>query len=377
MSTTTRQFLVRVVVLCLLTIGIANLVVLDRAGASPSSDGEAVVKSWHAFGNETDLAAAGGRFHSGAVYESVVVKPMPGEARVRGIGSFSNSDKRIKLPLVIGRTPTPGPGAPDQIIYSYRNAHVGTGDIHSIRTDGTGLTILTHSPAIDLFPRWSPDRRQIAFTRLPPSDGSQLMVMNADGSDIRVILTPGVEYASGASWSPDGTSLVFANNDPNEDGIYRIGLDGSNMTNLTADLIGDVYSPDWSPDGTRIAFGYSKSSDQSDIWLMNPDGSGKTNLTNDGTLKSNPRWSPDGSQILFNLFDDADEGGPILGGMNVMPAGGGASTRVVNKAFDGAWSPDGTQIVFDTGPDGVFRSDADGQNVLPVIDSDLASHPDW
>ena len=63
---------------------------------------------------------------------------------------------------------------------------------------------------------------------------------------------------------------------------------------------GENRDPAWSPDGTRLAF-ISNRSGQSQIWLMNADGTGPVQLTNipHGTCAA-PVWSPDGTRILFN-----------------------------------------------------------------------------
>src|SRR6187551_121747 len=63
-------------------------------------------------------------------------------------------------------------------------------------------------------------------------------------------------------------------------------------------------SPAWSPDGSKIAYGSSTGASASEIYAMNADGSGQTNLTNDPADDSSPAWSPDGSQIAFSRFDD-------------------------------------------------------------------------
>ena len=65
----------------------------------------------------------------------------------------------------------------------------------------------------------------------------------------------------------------------------------------------------WSPDGKRIAYEGTPFHCQGgspisggDIWVMNADGSGKTDLTpdaNDGTYDEQPAWSPDGAMIAF------------------------------------------------------------------------------
>ena len=83
--------------------------------------------------------------------------------------------------------------------------------------------------------------------------------------------------------------------------IYMMNADGSGQTNLTRFPPGDrpvdgiAEAPVWAADSKRIAFGgfYCVSSDCSgSIYAMNADGTGQTNLTNNGNAEYFPAWSP-------------------------------------------------------------------------------------
>jgi Tol biopolymer transport system component len=79
-----------------------------------------------------------------------------------------------------------------------------------------------------------------------------------------------------------------------------------------------------------------------DIWTMNPDGSGQTNLTNSAETEFAPAWSPDGAKIAF---------GGSASGLSMMNADGGnrhtipqpSSTQGISAV---TWSPDGQQIAY-------------------------------
>jgi Tol biopolymer transport system component len=81
----------------------------------------------------------------------------------------------------------------------------GNFDIYTVPLSGSGEIRLTTDPAGDTFPAWSPDGKRIAFSsERGKSTGTNIWVMNADGSEQRKLAespTAGDEFAS---WSPDG-----------------------------------------------------------------------------------------------------------------------------------------------------------------------------
>ena len=84
---------------------------------------------------------------------------------------------------------------------------------------------------------------------------------------------------------------------PNAD-IYVMNADGSGQTNITNSPALES-SAAWSPDGARIAFASNQDDPSMDIDVMNADGSGQIRLTNYSGNDYSPCWSLDGAKIAF------------------------------------------------------------------------------
>jgi Tol biopolymer transport system component len=130
---------------------------------------------------------------------------------------------------------------------------------------------------------------------------------------------------------------------------------------------------------SKIAF-MSERDGNREIYVMNPDGSGQTNITNTpDTDEWYPRWSPDGSQIAFATYRDGNCE------IYVMNAADGSSRRNLtrNPAQEEwcSWAPDGTQFVFTsdrTGNSELYIMNAKGGGQTPVTATPENEFlPDW
>jgi Tol biopolymer transport system component len=136
-----------------------------------------------------------------------------------------------------------------------------------------------------------------------------------------------------------------------EAGVHDIfKLDKGVETQLTDTFPGFAINSDWSPNGEKIAFDAIEDPDAlPDVWVMNADGSGKTQLTDNDWWDAFPSWSPDGQWVAME--SDGPNFPATQGIWKMRPDGTGLSqvtTVPPGIEFDSepAFSPDGRWIAF-------------------------------
>jgi TolB protein len=167
-------------------------------------------------------------------------------------------------------------------------------DIYIVNIDGSGLKNLTQSatqangqPSNDNSPSWSPDGKNITF--ISNREGKpDLFLMNVDGSSVQhVALGGNLATIADPAWSFDGTNLLFTGDGNLYSWNRASGQTTLSLTNSPGASNGQgVYSPD----GTKIAFSTNRVP-QSEIYVMNPDGTIPKNITNNPNSNYRPSWS--------------------------------------------------------------------------------------
>jgi uncharacterized repeat protein (TIGR01451 family) len=193
------------------------------------------------------------------------------------------------------------------------------------------------------------------------------------------MLVAGTSPAPAAVPGANGT-IAFASQREGNYEVYVMNADGSGQTNLTNSPGFDA-DPVWSPDGDTLAFASDRDGNEQ-IYVMHADGSGPTALTSSPAADLQPTWSPDGSKIAFATLRDGNYE------VYVMNADGSGQMNLTNNPandLEPAWSPDGSTIAFQSfrgGSVDIYLMNADGSGQMNLTrnpkatDFDAAWSPD-
>jgi Tol biopolymer transport system component len=190
---------------------------------------------------------------------------------------------------------------------------------------------------------WSPDSKQIAFVAHDtsnPATTAFIAIINADGTNLR-------RYGEGTQpvWSPDGKQIAYADNS-GLNHLMLMNADGSNVRTLQT-LAGDVVVGEWSPDGKYLSFSESRPvGNATKVVISFPHviGADGSNLVDIMKLRGEdpgyqsplPSWSPDGKRLMFSASLDR------ICEFDVTRA----KTQCWINGYAPHWSPDGKQVVF-------------------------------
>jgi hypothetical protein len=275
-------------------------------------------------------------------------------------------------------------------------------DIWVATMDGSGARPLVVREGFQWLPHWSPDGAWIAFTDEPAggpwtSSGPQgleagngllglgfgpgtttpvrqyakIWRVRLDGTGSPERLTDSAGDDRAAAYSPDGTRLVFDSSRDGNTQVYVMDADGSNQRRLTQDD-SDDWGAAWSPTGKQIAFNAAFSGEMQ-IYVLGVDGNGPLipiALTSDPGAHITPSWSPDGAHLVFAFEGPGPRGECEIRSIDVSGSGGRDLTRSPGACEDltsggGAWGPNG-RIVY-------VRAENQLANTDPLVREDLAA----
>jgi dipeptidyl aminopeptidase/acylaminoacyl peptidase len=177
---------------------------------------------------------------------------------------------------------------------------------------------------------------------------------------------------AGAAFPGANGKIAFVSDRDGNAEIYVMNPDGTGQTNLTNNPADDR-TPAWSPDGKKIAFSTNRSG-FFEIYVMRSDGSDLTQLTSSPSFNARPAWTADGRNIVFQTNRDGN-----LEIYRMNSDGSGQTNLTRNPADDlfPATSPRGAQIVFSSfrsGSDRLYTMNADGGAVRALSDGPVQAY---
>ncbi len=196
---------------------------------------------------------------------------------------------------------------PDGRRIAFASNRSGTWDIYITSIEGGAPVQVTNDPDAQIHPSFSPDGRMLAYCKYSSQSGRwEIWAVDLENPGVRTFL----EYGMFPQWSPDIASSKLLFQRPRQRGSrlhgiwtidYRNG-EAINPTEIVSAANAAVINPSWSPDGRRIVFvsvldpdgATDGRPDQSDVWMINVDGSNRIKLTDNQFANFQPVWASDG-----------------------------------------------------------------------------------
>ncbi len=172
-------------------------------------------------------------------------------------------------------------------------------DIFSADLDGSRITRLTDTPGYDAEASYSPDGSKIVFTSFRDGDG-EIYIMDSNGSNARRI-TNAKGYDGGPFFSPDGKRIIYRSDRKGNDllQVYVNNTEGTAERALTQNEFVN-WGPYWHPDAKHIIYATSKHGHANyELYLMNVDTGAEERITYHDGFDGLPVFSPDAKKLMW------------------------------------------------------------------------------
>ena len=187
-------------------------------------------------------------------------------------------------------------------------------------SDNTSTVLQTEGNVCS--PKFSPNGKYIAYCT-SVENGHHIYKMNVSERTNQLIIS----NASSPNWSPQGNKITYiSSGKEGSSQIFVASADGTNQKQLTSTISPRIWpgwppdgngDPQWTPDGKKIVY-VSYENEKSEIFIMNADGSKKTQLTKAELMDEHPEVTPDGKHILFvsRITGNMTDGGICIMSLN-------------------------------------------------------------
>ena len=274
----------------------------------------------------------------------------------------------------------------DQVVFVY------AGDLYIASTNGGAATRLTSHEGTELYPKFSPDGTQVAFSA-QYNGTRQVYVMPAEGGTPRQLTSGDFNHDGTLSFTPDGSEILFSANrnadwemQSREADIFAVTVGSGAMRQVTS-APGVESHPQVSPDGKSIAFLKTSNAREpfvpTDVFFMSADGSGSRNLTEGLDRRAgDPQWLSNG-EIAYTFQNRGENHIGVVdraGNRRVAVEGIGGTTvgrPYVSGSFDAGA---GGALVYTKGsatrPADLYASARRRKTRLTELNEDLLAHRD-
>ncbi|MBA3870078.1 MAG: serine/threonine-protein kinase [Anaerolineae bacterium] len=199
-----------------------------------------------------------------------------------------NNVRQLTNNTVLDNVPSWSPDG-KQIIFSSDTRNDGTFDVYSMQPDGSGLQQIFSNSQRNSHPRYNPDMTELVFTTGTPRDSSKWEIGRYIlASQAFTTLTNNDTRDRSPCFSPDGKQILFLtaaigdHQALGDSALAVMNADGSD-TKILYDGVGLEWGADYSPDGQYISFStVAASTGRDEVFIMKADGSNIVQVTNQG-----------------------------------------------------------------------------------------------
>ncbi len=249
----------------------------------------------------------------------------------------------------------------------------GFKEIYECDFDGYGVEQLTSSRSIAMNPTLSPDGKHLAYIDFT-SGRPTLYIRSLTGGKTSAVGKSSLSIDPG--WRSNREVAVTLSFDGNQE-IYLVNIDGSLSRKVTNSKSIDI-SPTFSPDGSKMAFVSSRNG-LPQIFIQDLASGQVSRLTFSGRYNTQPSWSPVGNKIVYTTWE---KGGEI--NIFTINSDGSGLTQLTQRCGENkspSWSPDGEMIVFTSNRQGrekLYVMSSKGGNERLLLQGDgEQTQPSW